>query len=99
MKHNRRLVLKLLGLAPVVPGLFIEAVSYQHPISFALAVENFINWSIRPDGGHVDIIKDQVWSKEYSESIMGLVELATEMTKQQGREYFTFIPKKRSTYG
>jgi len=85
MNHNRRNVLKLFGLAPVAPGLFREAIAYQPTISFALAVENFINWSIGSDGGHVNIIKDQPWSKEYRESIMGLVGLAAEMAKQQGR--------------
>ena len=29
MKYDRRLVLKLLGLAPLVPGLFREAVAYE----------------------------------------------------------------------
>ena len=79
---KRRSVLKLLGLAPLAPGLFREAVVYQHPISLALAVENFINCVIEPEGGHVDIIKDKAWSKEYRESIMDLVGLAAEQAKQ-----------------
>ena len=51
MNHNRRSVLKLLGLAPVVPGLFREAVAYR-PFVW---LHDMKTWFIMPPARYVGI--------------------------------------------
>ena len=56
MKHTRRLVLKLLGLAPVVPGLFREAVAYRPVAKYFLFNSGFLKGGTHFAGGwHVMI--------------------------------------------
>ena len=38
MNHHRRSVLKLLGLAPLAPGLFREAVAWRTPLTRSMMV-------------------------------------------------------------